>query len=76
MFKYFSKRLFHSVGENSQKINTETKAKVGIIQSMKNYLTRIKQRLTPSLNYRIKLRNLLPNRYPLTSILIGLNIYK
>lgn len=76
MFKYFSKRLFHSMNENSQKINTQTKAKVGVIQSIKNFLTRVKLRLTPALNYRIKFRNILPNRYPLTSILIGLNIYK
>jgi len=76
MFKYLSKRLFHSTNETSQKINTQTKAKIGIIQSIRNKITSLKMTLTPPLNYRIKFRNLLPNRYPLTSILIGLNLYK
>lgn len=76
MLKFFSKRFFHSLNESSQKINAQPKAKKGLFQSMGNFLTRIRLRLTPALNYRIKFRNLLPTRYPLTSILIGLNIYK
>jgi len=76
MFKFLSRRQLHKMKEASNKINTETTEKIDRMSKMKNLFTRIKLRITPSLNLRVKINNLLPNKYPLTTILIGLNLYK
>jgi len=76
MFKYFSKRFFHSLRESSKSLNIEAKGKINKISKFKQNISNIFIRYKMKLNYRITLRNLLPNRYPLTSFLLILNIWK
>lgn len=75
MFKYFSSRPFLRIKEAYMKINTGFKGKIDKMEQIKILFTRIRLRMTPALNLRIKLKNLFPNKYPLTTILIALNIY-
>lgn len=74
MFKFMSKRNFISKNETQQQKEFGFIGK--FFNRIRNTSIKTKLKLTPPLHLRIKFRNLLPNRYPLTSILIGLNIYK
>ena len=52
------------------------KKKISVKNFLRNAISKLKNLLILPLHLRIKFRNILPNRYPLTSFLIGLNIFK
>lgn len=56
--------------------NPQVKDKAKKVPFFKKIFPYLKSKFMLPLNYRVKIRNLLPNRYPLTSLLIGFNIYK
>ncbi len=75
MLRTLSKKFCSTINENPKTINTETTGKINSSE-IPTDSSRKRNKFYLPLNLRIKIRNLLPIRYPLTTILIGLNIYK
>jgi len=75
MFKNLKKKLF----DKDKPLNVINEEKKEIFKNtswFRTFITNFKNKFFFNLNLRIEIRNLLPNRYPLTSILIALNLYK